>query len=290
MMTTTDLALRRAVDAAQQLSNPEPPWTDVLEGVRQVIGGDSASFIMFDGTGALLTLEQINVDPLAELEYACHYHAHDIVTPATIGAGEGAWLDTQELFSPSTLSHNGYYVDFMCRHRMRQMLTYIVEENPRRRGGVTVQRSNPRDHARWQFESQPVRTLASTLQDALAQRRKIAYQWFASAESAFDAFDEAICMVNNNGAVLRMSPKAESWLGEDAALRLRRGRLWHPLEAFRTRLLEALDRVVLNGRPERLAVPGHRKLDGMLLDLACADAHLRFGRETSVLVRMLRLA
>ncbi|MEJ8847241.1 helix-turn-helix transcriptional regulator [Variovorax rhizosphaerae] len=290
MTATTDLALHRAVEAAHHLTDPEPPWPDILDGVRQVLGGDSASFIMLDGTGALLTLEQVHVDPLAELEYASHYHAQDIVTPATIGAGEGTWFDTQELFSPSTLSRNGYYVDFMCRHRMRQMLTYIVEENPQRRGGLTVQRSEPHDHARWQFESTPIRKLAGTMQEAVLRRREMANHWYDSAESGFCAFDEALCMVNSNGAMLRMSPKAQGWLGDGTALRVRGGRLWHPAEAFRARLLDALERVVAHGTPERLTVPAHQKSDGLLLDLAPADARLRLGRESSVLVRMLRLA
>ncbi|MFZ3121507.1 MAG: helix-turn-helix transcriptional regulator, partial [Variovorax sp.] len=149
---TQDPVLHRTLEAAHHLSDTAPPWGDVLEGARQLIGGDSASFILFSRTGELLDCQQRGVSAAAEREYVAHFHAHDIVTPATTGSPEGSWFDTAELFSPNALSRNPYYVDFMCRHRMRQMLTLIVEQAPTRHGGLTVQRAEPRETGRRQLE------------------------------------------------------------------------------------------------------------------------------------------
>src|ERR1700712_4293024 len=231
--SNADAALRRALEAAHHLSDVEPPWADLLEGTRQVVGGDSATFILLDGAGELLTLQQHNIDPAAEREYLDHYCTYDIVTPATSGAPRGTWFDTDELFSPTVLSKNGYYVDFMCRHKMQQMLTFIVEAGPASRGGLTVQRSTAGRNERSHLESARVRQLTDAVLAAFAQRRAAADQWLASADSAFGALDEAVCLVSDNSVLLHRSPKASEWLEQGGGLQVRRSRLWHPVASAR---------------------------------------------------------
>ena len=123
-----NLALRRTLDAIAHLDDPQPPWRDLLQGMQQVIGGDSATFILLERGSELLSFQQVNVSPAAEREYVQHFCAHDILIPPTLGAAPGSWFDTHELFSPAFLSKNLYYADFMCRHGARQMLACIVDQ------------------------------------------------------------------------------------------------------------------------------------------------------------------
>lgn len=104
-----NLALHRTVDAISHLGDPEPPWASLLQGTQQLVGGDSATRILIDSGGELLDFQQHDVSPAAERAYLEHFFAHDIVAPLTIGAPPGSWFDTQELFSSSLLSKEGFY-------------------------------------------------------------------------------------------------------------------------------------------------------------------------------------
>ena len=284
-----DVVLRRALDAAHHLADPEPPWFEFLDGVRQVVGGDSASFIVVDGQGALLGLAQCRIDPLAEREYVQHFAAHDIVTPATLGAAEGSWFDTQEAFTPEQLGRSAYYVDFMLRHCMPRMLTFIAEQGSLRRAGLSVQRASADGRARRHLESQPVRALTGAVAQALARRRAQAQRWLATVEAALGAFDEAVCVIDRRGVVAQLSASAEAWLGEGAGLRVNQGALWHPLSGVRASLLHTLGRVAVGGQPAQLVVPGSPASGALLLDVARAAGQLRIGSEAILFVRMRRI-
>ena len=281
-----DPVLHRTLEAAHHLSDPVPPWADVLEGARQVIGGDSASFILFSRTGELLDCQQSGISAAAERDYVEHYHAHDIVTPATTGSPEGTWFDTAELFSQRTLSSNRYYVDFMCRHRMRQMLTLIVEQAPTRHGGLTVQRAEPRETGRTQLGQGAGAALATAIAGAVQARRTATEHWFAATESAFDGFEEALCLVSRQGAVLRQSPRAEAWFTLNQILRIRQGRLWHAAPGLREALYSALTSVAERERRLTLIIPDEGEVAGCQIDLAPAARIARLGNEPLLLLRI----
>lgn len=281
-----DTVLHRTLEAAHHLSDAAPPWGDVLEGARQLIGGDSASFILFSRTGELLDCQQTGVSSAAEREYVEHYHAHDIVTPATTDSPEGTWFDTAELFSPRMLSSNPYYVDFMCRHRMRQMLTLLVEQSATRQGGLTVQRAEPRATGRAQLGQGATAALACAIGEAVQARRRASEQWFAATESAFDGFDEALCLVSRKGTVLRLSPHAQAWFALNQILRIRQGRLWHAAPGLREALYGALASVAERDRRMTLTLPDEGEAAGCHIDLAPAARIARLANEPLLLLRI----
>lgn len=282
-----NLALQRTLDAIAHLSDREPPWTALLQGMQQLIGGDSATLILIDSSGELLNFQQNDVSPTTEHAYTEHFFAHDIVAPLTIGAAPGSWFDTQELFSASLLSKEAFYIDFMCQHRMRQLLTFIIEDSPQRRGGLTVQRNMPASHARRDLESTTVRRATSALRRGMAQRDAMTRQWFDMAESAFDSFGEAICLATPRGTVLRASARAREFFGQGHALRLRGGRLWHPGADVQRALQSALTRAPQAREPVRLAIPDDQ--GGLCrLELVAAMPQLSLGKEALVFIRMHR--
>jgi len=280
-----NLALQRTLDAISHLSDPEPPWTALLQGMQQLIGGDSATLILFDGSGDLLTFQQHDVSPDTERAYTEHFFAHDIAASLTAGAAPGTWFDTQELFSPSRLSKEAFYVDFMSRHRMRQLLTFIIEDNSQRRCGLTVQRNMPADHARQALESTPVRRVTGTLRRQMAQRDAMTRQWFDTAESAFNSFGEAICVTTPRGIVLRASARARELFGLGQALHLRSGRLWHPRAEVQHALQSALARVPQAREPVRLSIADERG-GQYRLELVPAVPQLSLGKEALVFIRI----
>lgn len=126
---------------------------------------------------------------------------------------------------------------------------------------------------------------------ALPRRRAAADEWLASADAAFGALEEAICLVSSNGALLHLSAKASEWLEPTGGLQVLRGRLWHPVAGMRDALQGALRQVAaVAARPanSHLAITGSRNGACLHLDLARAAANLRIEDESMVLVRMRR--
>ena len=280
--------LNQALEAVAQLTQPEPPWRQVLDAARRLVGGDSATLLMFGSDGTLLVFENTHASEEATRDYSERFHALDIVRPEAAGRQAGTWLDTQALFSPSQLSGSAYYVDFMCRYRMRQMMTLLLYPSSQQ-AGLTVQREHPATGDRRAAERPAVRQFTTALLQALARRREAARDWLTVTETAFYALDEALCLSTIDGEILYLTPKGESLLHSGSALCARRGRLWHPDGAVRDALTAALRQTALPG-PARapFAVPGSRGAPSFTLDLVRADPRLRFAGEALVLIRMRR--
>jgi len=280
------LALHRALDAIAHMGDPQPPWTDLLLGMQEVIGGDSATFILLENGTELLSFQQVNISAVVQREYVQHFCAHDIMIPPTLGAAPGSWFDTQELFSSAFLSRNAYYADFMCPHSARQMLVHVVNEGPQRRGGLAVQRSTA-STARHVLDSTRVRRVTHALRQVLARRDARARQWFGDAESAFTAFDEAIFLVTPSGTVLHASAKAREFFGTHHGLRLRGQRLWHPCAQIQQALAAGLAQAAQSHPGIRLIIPaGSAGQAHMALELTRAASQLSLGDEVLVLARI----
>ncbi|MBS0427522.1 MAG: helix-turn-helix transcriptional regulator [Proteobacteria bacterium] len=280
----SDPAYRRARDAVRHLCDPLPPWEDILEGACHVLDGDSATLIMLDVEGTLLSFQQRHGDPAAGREYVEHYFAQDIVVPVAAHAPAGSWFDTGELFSSAFLSRNAFYVDFMCRHRMRQFVACILADSPQRRGGITVQRSQVRAPSRADRQKTHARLFTDALQHGLAEREQRAQRWIHDAAEALAHFDEALCLVTPAGLVVHLSPLAQARLAGGAGrLQMRAGRLHHTDARVQGRLLAALAQAAHCHRPIALTLP-----DGTSCELARAHDALSVGREILVLLRLTR--
>ena len=287
----THLALRQALEAVERLTDPEPPWLAVLESARRLVGADSATFTLLDHADALLMFQQTQGRPEAERDYLDHFHALDIMLPKARTAGAGEWLDTHVLFPASTLARDPYYVDFMCRHRVRQMLTLMVENSPSQHGGLSFQRATPTGDSRRQFESPAIRTFNHALQQALARRRRMAQHWIEAVESGFAAFDDALCVTTCSGGIVWLSPECEHLLRGSSALRVRNDHLWHPEASVRAALHLSLARASstthgVGHTPLRLTVPHPQGGTPCQLEFAPAHARVKLGDESTVLIRI----
>ena len=281
------VVLQRALEAAQHLDEAQPPWTDVLEGFRQLVGGDSATFIMCDGAGKLLQIERQGVDAQAVRDYVEHFHAQDILMPLTCNLGAGNWVDPSEVYTQAQLSSNAFYADFMCSHRMRQLVAFMVEGTPARFAALTVQRSLSIDDVHSVTESTQTRQFTEALRQAVRRRQLRNVRAWASADAAFTAFGEALLLVTPSGVVLHLSARARIWLDARSALVLRDGRLQHPVPRLQAAMTVALRQAVDSDEACCLLLPNaYGAVDR--LELARADHQMSLGGEGLVLMRLCR--
>lgn len=282
----SDIQLRRALDAVEHLTDPDPPWSEILDSARTLIGADAGTLIVFHNK-RLANLQQIGIDSAAEREYIQHYHAEDILAEISMGVPEGSWMDSHELFTPAQLSKEPYYVDYMRKHRMGQICAFIIEEKQHRRAAISFQRESVQDNTRRQLESERIRTYTDALQKALARRHAMADGWLGSIEAVFGAFNEAISLATTLGAVLWASARARELFDRGDSLRLRNGLLWHSDAKIHQALYSALAKAAKSTDAVPLNVPaGWGECDA--LHVVQADPRVRLGNEPLIFIRARR--
>lgn len=276
--------VRRALDAAPHLDGATPPWAEVLEGLGELLGGDSAAYLAFDSTQGLQAFEFRGGDGAARRDYAEHYHAHDIMKPPARGAAAGVWLDSAQCYPQASLERHVFYADFMCKHRLRQILAFITETSATRLSAISVQRSRVDGRIDEVLHSAPVRALTQAVAQALARTLARVGQAIAAVETALASFGEAVLLVTPTGAPAHSpGPAALAWFGRPGALVPRAGRLQHRDPAVQASWLAAL-RQAAAGHTQTLALPaGHGAAHR--LALAAAPAPL-CGSGALVLVRI----
>jgi DNA-binding CsgD family transcriptional regulator len=275
-----DVVLRQALEAARHLSDPQPPWDAILRTGARLVGADGGVFLSFED-GRVTSMHQFATDASAGRAYAEHYHREDVLVCAPQRA-EGAWLNTQTVMSAAVRSRTPYYTDFMCRHRMRQLFSFIVEDRGAHVVSLGFQRETASDVLDEKLASPEIAAYSRELRQNVERRRAAAQQWLLSAESAFDLVDEAILVVDRRGQLIHLSAPAAGQLNRSACFELRRNTLWHRDASVRERLHQALSADAL---PVRLHVndPAGRC---WYVDIASAPALLGLG---TLPLRFLRL-
>ena len=284
-MHTEDIVLHRAIDAAQCLSEPEPPWTDILRSGRELVGAEGATFIVFEGR-RLVTFESVDNDPVATRVYVDHYSAQDIMLSPDRPRPSGTWLDTEDALSGMDRERSEYYVDFMCGHRMRQIYSLILAEG-RRSAAISFQRETIRGDGAALRQSPRVASYTNAVVRATARRHDVAQQWMQVLDEAANGFDECVMLLDRQACVLRHCPRLQAWLeGSGTGLCLRRGVLWHADVRGRDTLAGALVRVHSgDGSARKLYLRG-AGTSSCRLDLARAPQLLRLGGESLALLRL----
>ncbi|MGJ7581614.1 helix-turn-helix transcriptional regulator [Variovorax sp. RHLX14] len=252
-MSASPEVFRRALDAAFALSEIDPPWTEILRGTRDLFGGDSATFLHAEGD-RLLELRQMDIEQAAEREYVEHFASQDILLSPASSRRSGTWLDTETLMSRKARDSNAYYCDFMCKHGMRQMRSLVIDKSPSIKIGLSIQNEFAVDDARFVSSAQK-EAFTQVFLAGLQRRKETVRNWFASAEKAFSAFGEAMCLVDAQGCIVQSSPEAQALLDMPYSLHIRHGRLWHPLSDIRTQLLDAFAKSDNGGRHSRVLIP-----------------------------------
>lgn len=278
--------LRRAIEAAHHLEDPAPPWTDILTAAREVVGADSGSLLIFDGSGALLHLSQVGVDADGERDYREHFHTLDRFAHDAMRQPTGQWMDTSRMYALSQFRNTEYYADFMVKYRMAQVQAYILADAPTLRAAISFQRGTVDMGASDRLERGPAAAFFHTLRDGIARRQHAVYSHLANLEEAFSSFDEAICLVGPTGAVMRVSPLArEIFAGPMFAER--HGTIWHADPRMRAMLLQSVAMTCQTSVRQSMTIPAGTGVT-VTIDMVVAGPSLRVAGERCVLMRMQR--
>lgn len=226
-MAEHQIVLRRAIDAVHHLTDPEPPWQDILRTARDLVGADSGTLIVFDARNELLNLSAIGFSDACFSDYQGHYHRCDILERDSRQALAGTWLDTARMYSPAQLQRTEFYTDFMVKHRMAQILCLIVESNSVMHASIGFQRASVDLKASQRLQSGDFAQYFRTLQSQLAQREKSLAIGWKSIESAFSEVGEAVLLLHKDGRVEKMSALAVGHLDDADGWTVRGGRLRH---------------------------------------------------------------
>ncbi|MDM0105715.1 helix-turn-helix transcriptional regulator [Variovorax sp. J22R24] len=277
------VALRRALEAIRHLSDPAPPWLDILQSARDVVGSDTASFLVVEGTRLVdgLTLD---VDSVAEREYFAHFHAKDILLNPTLPWNAGTWFDSEWCLTPEVRSQSEYYNDFMLKHRMRHMLSFQIEAGAQS-AAISFHRASKTEGCDDFLSTGPVGELTTALLSAMADRKAAADRVLTTIDLIDSSFDEATFLVDAEGRVIHACEAARARLDRMSSVGVRAGRLWHSSPKLRKHLEASLRRASLASGPLRVALPGSRT-GGCIMDLARADGRLRYDRHPLLLARV----
>lgn len=226
-MADHQIALHRAIEAVEHLTDPEPPWQDILRTARDLVGADSGTLIVFDARNKLLTLSAIGFSDACFSDYQGHYYSCDILEQDSRQAPAGTWLDTARMYDRAQLQRTEFYADFMSKHSMAQILSLIIEANSVLHASIGFQRASVDLKASDRLQSGDFAQYFRRLRSQLAQREKNQAIGWRSVESAFSEVHEAVLLVSGDSLVEKMSALAVGYLDDTQGWTVRGGRLRH---------------------------------------------------------------
>lgn len=282
----TEVTLKRALDAVAHLADPEPPWPEIIRNMSDVMRARGGGFVAFEGT-QVVEMQGFWDDPAGVKEYQDHFYAQDILVNQDLSAprGSGVWIDSETVLTKEERARNAYYHDFMVKHRMPHMMSFLVEESASYGASISFMRERVDANSAVFLASEPVERLTAALKTALARRRRTADEWVLSLEKSFGCFNEALCLVDHAGVVLHASPLVDKILGEHAGLRIRCGRFWHPVSRMREVVERAFARATFKAAKVSLLVPSERGM-ACTLEVVRSDWRPRLDQRAILIVRL----
>lgn len=278
---------RRAIEALDHISDPMPPWEQILATARDLIGADTGSLIMMDGRGKLLHLNHVDVPKSTLHDYIHHFHKLDVIADAAVGLDAGAWLDSNDVIPASRFERTEFHADYLRKHRQAQILALVLEQNIERRTAFSFQRSTIVANARDKLTQGEVGTYIRTFQVALERRRQVMANNLQLLEDTFSSLGEATCLVSVSGTVVHASAVANALLDNRNGLCIRQGRLFHPTPAVQAHLARNLEETLRTGTRTKATV-ALAWGETLSLDIAPSSPQVRLSNEPLAFMRLRR--
>jgi len=273
------------MEAVSHITDANAPWDEVLRSAKEVVGADAATLIMFNGQQDLLLLKQIGVDESAEKEYTEHYYKDDAIAQAALTSPSGRWWDSSALQAQPESRKLPFYVDYMPRHRMGQVLAFVIVGEPERRAAISFQRMTPEPLAVEKLHRGKVGTYVRALSSAIAAREKTASSKYDSVENALSSLGDAIFLAGTNGKLYRCSSKSYELLSNAHMLSQRERALTHPDSGVITGFLAALRNAATGQKRTQFSISTSWG-QGLRFDIAPAPAAFMLANEQVLLVRV----
>lgn len=285
-MMIASQTFRRAMESLEHVQDSTPPWGSILSSARDLIGADACTLTMFDRADQLVLMEHVGIDAAAEKDYADYFYKEDFIAVAAADSPVGRWWDTVELMRTPSINASPFHVDFMRKHSMGQISTYVVLAEPERRAAISFERitastlpsvAHERQHHQAKF--------MHSLLDAVAKRESRARTSFDAIEAAFRKIDEAYLLADAAGVVFRCSAHASDMLTRAGMLKRPQMRLTHGNANAMARLKRALGRAadVPTGVAYSAPLSWGRALR---FDIVPAAGELKMSTENLMLIRL----
>lgn len=281
----TDLDLMRALEAVRCIPEAPTPWRDVLATANKLVESDAAVMIVFEGD-TVVDMQDFGADLGAMRDYADHFHTQDVMTQPGILRDPGTWLDTQRLIPEPQKQRSAYYIDFMSRHRMRQLYSYMIENGPGRRVSLGFQREVTSDALSEKLQGARIFRYSQAFQEAMNLRRARCASWLSVSDVAFDTLDEASCLIHRSGLLVHASPRARALLDERRGLLQRKGCLASSDARLQASLEACLAAACADGGVRTMTFPRAQGAGLLCIDVTRANPILRLAAEPLLFVRM----
>lgn len=280
-----DVAFRNAMEAVAHIGDPAPPWHDVLTSARELIGADAATLLMFDSDQELLLLQQTGIDRAAEQEYVSQYYKDDAIAHAALTSPSGQWWDTVELQRTPQMRAKPFFSDYMARHRMGQVLAFVIVGEPERRAAISFQRSTSKQNAIETASRGKAAAYTQALTAAIAARERHIRSSFELVEAAVASESEAGLITSREGRIHRSSAHAIDLLRQAEMLDEGKYVITHPRRHVIAGLSAALRKSALTSCSTSFAVPVSWG-QGIRFDIAPAPTVYRLADEFLLFVRL----
>lgn len=242
------------MDAVACIGDDNPPWADILQSSRELVGADSGSLILFDGDGHLQHVSQVGLAQATVDAYANHYHRLDMLAHVAMQQDAGNWLDSDEALPRQALLRSEFYADYLEPHGQKQILALMIERSAHGLCAMSFQRSSVEVGARHRLASGEVGIFVGAFQDALAARQKGRIAALNALDDTFGAMGEGVCLVNGRGMVVHQSAACTELLDDRQALHIRHGRLYHAKPAVCEHVLRQIASTLRTGERTRSVV------------------------------------
>lgn len=276
--------LHAALDAVRHVTDPEPPWQDIIDSASVLVGADAGLVLMFSTDRELLFMEQRHIDSHAVQEYREHTHAQDAIRDAAFDSAAGTWtVSTQILSQPERQKHPFY--DYLHRHRIGEIRSLTLQHGAHSRAAMTFHRSAPLRRTATAASQMEIAEYSRALISAVSERQRIAALHFEAIDSALLSLDEAACLVTPAGRILQASEVATSLLRGARMIDASGLCITHLQPAIHHGLRHALRQAEQGASHVSYAAPvswGH----ALRLDISVAPPVYRVGGETVLFVRL----
>jgi DNA-binding CsgD family transcriptional regulator len=239
--------LLRLVQLLYSAAEDDHGWEPFLTALADSVGGQAATLLSHDLTGAGGVAAAARFNPETARQYDRYFHRLDPYArslsqrPAAARVGVYA---SDMLVPRDNLVRSEFFNDFAVPGDIQRMVTAIMltagdRLNGSASGVTIVRRGRDREFERADLEL--IRQLHPHLARALEVRHKLrtADQTQQTLDAVFDLLPAPAIVVDRTGIVLRANPRAEKILSSRAGLHVRDRRLSAPMSAETTRLRAA---------------------------------------------------
>lgn len=213
-LLTRVLAATRLIHAA---GLDERAWPEALAALARVLGGHTASLLVWTPAGIENLLVAHNIDPTLLQDYRQHYAALDPFNATQHGRPPGSINLTQDLIDDQTFTRTEFYADFWRRVGIHYAIGVELERSERSLVMTAIHRAAGRPSFA-PSEVELFRQLGEQLRLALRQRQLLGSQ--AAVAAVVDGLRLAVILTDDAGRVAWANAGGEALLRAGDGLRL----------------------------------------------------------------------